>query len=176
MEEKLYFAYGSNINLVQMGFRCPAAHVVGPVLLEDYQLLFRGNVRGNGVATIAPKKGHKVYGLLWAITPACECALDHYEGYPHLYGKERVTVRDKAGQKHTVMAYVMTDRYKEPSVPSSFSYNGILEGYQQNGLPVSALKKAWDHAVREVHQETERINAGFSIRTKPPKGRNRRER
>ena len=56
-EERLYFAYGSNINLDQMAYRCPAAQVVGPVVLEDYKLLFRGNARGNGVATIAPHKG-----------------------------------------------------------------------------------------------------------------------
>ena len=30
MEERLYFAYGSNINLDQMAHRCPAAQVVGP--------------------------------------------------------------------------------------------------------------------------------------------------
>ncbi len=67
--KKLYFAYGSNINLNQMADRCPAAEVVGPVILEDYKLLFRGNYRGTGVATIKPYKGRKVYGLLWNITP-----------------------------------------------------------------------------------------------------------
>ncbi len=30
MADKLYFAYGSNINLEQMAFRCPEATVVGP--------------------------------------------------------------------------------------------------------------------------------------------------
>ena len=69
MAEKLYFAYGSNINLEQMAFRCPEAHVVGPVILENYGLLFRGNARGNGVATITPKEGGQVHGLLWRITP-----------------------------------------------------------------------------------------------------------
>ena len=63
MEEKLYFAYGSNINLEQMAYRCPTAQVVGPVTLEGYELLFRGNARGSGVATIAPKEGHQVHGL-----------------------------------------------------------------------------------------------------------------
>ena len=48
---KLYFAYGSNINLEQMAYRCPDASVVGPVTLEGWELLFR---RG-GFATIAPK-------------------------------------------------------------------------------------------------------------------------
>mgnify|MGYP002508533176 CR=1 FL=1 len=53
MENTLYFAYGSNINLGQMDYRCPDASVVGPVFLDNYELLFR---RG-GFATIAPKEG-----------------------------------------------------------------------------------------------------------------------
>ena len=58
---KLYFAYGSNINLDQMAYRCPDAKVVGPVTLEGWELLFRGS----GVATIGPKEGSTVHGLLW---------------------------------------------------------------------------------------------------------------
>ena len=175
-EDKLYFAYGSNINREQMDYRCPAAQVVGPVVLEDYELLFRGNSRGNGVATISPHKGRKVHGLLWKITPECEQSLDSYEGYPRLYDKQDVTVRDQDGQEISVMAYVMTDLWREPRVPSSHYYNGILEGYRQNGLPPAALKKAWDHAVREVHAETERVNASLFDRLKPPKRRDRHER
>ena len=34
MENTLYFAYGSNINLGQMEYRCPDASVVGPVVLD----------------------------------------------------------------------------------------------------------------------------------------------
>ena len=97
-EGKLYFAYGSNINLDQMAQRCPDAQVVGPVTLENYELLFRGNLRGAGVATIAPREGSTVHGLLWNITPECERSLDYYEGYPHLYGKEPVTVHGHDGQ------------------------------------------------------------------------------
>ena len=161
----LYFAYGSNINLDQMSYRCPAAQVVGPVTLEGYELLFRGS----GVATIGPKKGGKVHGLLWKITPDCERSLDRYEGYPYLYGKMPVAVKDQSGQEYTVMAYVMSKRYLTPAIPPESYYQGILEGYRQNGLPVAALKKARDHAVREVRQETEH--------TKPPKkGKNQHER
>ena len=59
--EQLYFAYGSNINLEQMAWRCPGAEVFGPAVLEGYELLFRGNSRrGSGVATIAPKEGSRV--------------------------------------------------------------------------------------------------------------------
>ena len=50
------------------------------------------------------------------------------------------------------MAYVMTERYRAPAVPPASYYQGILEGYRQNGLPVAALEKAWEQAVREVHE------------------------
>lgn len=130
-----------------MAYRCPAAQVVGPVVLEGYELLFRGNASGNGVATIKPKEGQQVHGLLWRITPGCERSLDLYEGYPHLYEKESVAVRDNAGRQLTVMAYVMTDgdRWRSPALPSEYYYQGIRDGYRQNGLPLSKLKQAWEY-------------------------------
>lgn len=76
MEENLYFAYGSNLDLEQMAQRCPDAEIVGPVRLENYELRFRGS----GFATVAPKKGSTVHGLVWKITPNCEQSLDRYEG------------------------------------------------------------------------------------------------
>ena len=157
-ECSLYFAYGSNINLNQMAYRCPDASVVGPVTLENYELLFRLG----GYATIMPCEGGKVHGLLWSLTPDCERSLDQYEGCPYFYDKRTVTVRDGMGREQPVMAYIMDERFREPRLPSSIYYNGILEGYQQNGLPVAALKKAWDHAVQEVQQETKRANASFA--------------
>lgn len=147
---ELYFAYGSNINLDQMACRCPAAEVVGPVILDNYKLLFRGNYRGTGVATIKPHKGRKVYGLLWKLTPECEKSLDIYEGFPHLYDKQSVTVHDDSGQEFTVMVYVMTDLCKTPAMPSAGYYLGIRDGFIQNGLPVKALEKAVHYSQKEV--------------------------
>lgn len=167
MENTMYFAYGSNINLEQMAYRCPDASVMGPVTLEGWELLFR---RG-GFATIAPKEGEKVTGLLWSITPECERSLDCYEGYPRFYDKRMVTVRDGEGRSLSVMAYIMDERFREPMLPTTDYYEGILAGYRQNGLPTSELKKAWDHVVQEVHQETERINAAAVGHLKPPKRR-----
>ena len=171
MADKLYFAYGSNINLEQMDYRCPDATVVGPVVLENYELLFR---RG-GFATIAPKEGGRVHGLLWSITPECERSLDFYEGYPRFYDKQTVTVRDGLGRELPVMAYIMDGRFREPMLPTESYYNGILEGYRQNGLPTQPLKQAWEHCVEEVRRETERINrsACGQLSSKRKKGRER---
>lgn len=156
--EQYYFAYGSNINLQQMALRCPNAKVVGPCVLENYELLFRGNGGGFGVATIAAKAGSRVHGLLWKITPRDEQRLDVYEGYPHLYAKQTVTVKAVSGEKVAVMAYVMT-RETEcwPTVPSASYYFGIMEGFQQNSLPEQALKSALHHTCQEI-QTLERTN------------------
>ena len=168
MENTLYFAYGSNINLDQMAYRCPDASVVGPVTLENYELLFR---RG-GFATIAPKEGETVTGLLWSITPGCERSLDRYEGYPRFSDKRMVTVRDSEGRSLSVMAYIMDERFREPMLPTTTYYNGILEGYHQNDMPTDSLKRAWEHCVEEVQQ----VNSLFTQRPTPPKGRGSHER
>lgn len=150
--EQLYFAYGSNINLEQMAWRCPGAEVFGPAVLEGYELLFRGNSRrGSGVATIAPKKGSRVYGLLWKITPGNEQSLDIYEGYPSLYEKETLLVRTPNSKSWAVMAYVMTDeRIRVPSPPSLSYYNGIKEGFIDNDLPLEPLRNALQHCYKEI--------------------------
>ena len=39
--KQLYIAYGSNINLEQMKYRCPHSKVVGISEIKDYELEFR---------------------------------------------------------------------------------------------------------------------------------------
>ena len=176
MGQKLYFAYGSNTNLEQMEQRCPAARPVCPVVLDGYELRFRGNYGSGGVATIVPREGGHVSGLLWEITPEHEQALDRYEGWPYLYGKEMVTVRDRGGQTYTVMAYVMIDRYLEPVVPSAAYYDSIQEGYRENGLPVAWLEQAREQTVREIHGRTGLLDRPFTERVKREKRGERHER
>lgn len=79
---KLYMAYGSNLNLRQMALRCPTAKVVGTKMLDGYQMIFQQ------VATIVPKEGATVPVAIWQIDAECERALDRYEGFPTLYRKE----------------------------------------------------------------------------------------
>ena len=71
-KERLYIAYGSNLNLPQMARRCPDAEVAGTSQVRGYELLFRG------VATIEPRKEASVPVLLWKISPQDEKALDRY--------------------------------------------------------------------------------------------------
>ena len=146
---KYYFAYGSNINLKQMDYRCPNAVPVMPVELHGYDLTFRGG----GVATIVPQKDAVVQGLLWEITPKCERSLDCYEGYPHLYGKEYLRVVDpKTNTGYQVMVYIMTERYTEPSLPGEMYFRGIYEGFRQNGMDTKPLMQSLEKIKKEVEE------------------------
>jgi len=44
--KKYYIAYGSNLNVQQMRYRCPGARVVGTSVIKDYQLLYKGSKTG----------------------------------------------------------------------------------------------------------------------------------
>lgn len=164
-EERLYFAYGSNINLDQMAYRCPKAVPIKPVVLSGYELTFRGG----GVATVIPKKDSTVLGLMWSITPDCERSLDRYEGYPNYYHKTDVAVTDpETGKIYYTMMYEMDERYKEPAIPSAGYYGGIVEGYRQNGMDTRPLYAS----LKKVEKEYEAMHdyymfKEFSSRFKP---------
>jgi AIG2-like family. len=115
----LYIAYGSNLNLQQMAFRCPTAKVIGASKIKDYELLFRGGRRGS-VATVEPLKGSHVPVLLWELKEKDLQALDRYEGYPHFYRKEILDV-ELNGKTISAMVYIMNDGHPfgAPSVGKS---------------------------------------------------------
>ena len=153
-QTKLYFAYGSNMNLEQMAFRCPDARVLGNVRLEGYRLAFRMNGGHRGVATVLPKDGCHVDGVLWEISPRDEKHLDFYEGFPHLYSKEPVNVTDREGNTFNVMAYTMNSPYKDkPAMPSVSYLEGILNGCRQNGIDTQTVIEAVRCTQQELPQK-----------------------
>lgn len=139
MKTKIYLAYGSNLNLQQMAFRCPRAKVLGTTTLENYELVFRG-FHESAVATVEPKKGSSVPVLLWITTVTDEKALDRYEGYPYLYRKENITVTFE-GQQTEAYIYIMNDG-RDINSPSCGYYSTIREGYEDCGFDISFLKES----------------------------------
>ena len=137
-ENMIYLAYGSNLNLRQMRHRCPYAIPIGVATLADYRLLFRGG-HHSAVATIEPYMGGNVPVLLWEITPRDEEALDRYEGWPHLYRKEMITV-ELNGEPVEAMVYIMNGG--DLGQPSSYYLNAITEGYVSAGFDTAVLDEA----------------------------------
>lgn len=152
MENKLYIAYGSNLNLPQMGKRCPTAKVVGATEIKDYALVFRGGRHG-AVATIEPCEGSSVPVLLWEIRQKDEKALDIYEGYPSFYGKEIIELPLDGGTV-PAMVYIMALGHRL-GYPSDFYYNTILEGYKSAGFDPVILEHALDYTKQLMENEPE---------------------
>ena len=126
---KLYFAYGANLNLESMAYRCPAAKLVGKAVAYGKKRVFRH------VADVVKGTGKDlVEGAIWEITPECEAALDRFEGYPRLYTKKQVRVWSDADGKYVLaMIYVMTSPKRPLGAPSTSYFNTISTGLEDVG-------------------------------------------
>ena len=145
MSRKLYLAYGSNMSVNQMRYRCPDAHIIGTAVIENYRLMYKGSKTG-AYATIEPEEGQKVPVLVWTISPADEKRLDMYEGFPTFYYKKELelevkTLRGNHLGKHTAMVYIMDER-REHGIPTDYYESILREGYHRFGFDESILDEA----------------------------------
>lgn len=148
MKNKIYAAYGSNMNLKQMKRRCPKAKVIGTGEVKNYRITFRGT--NTGVANIEESSERIVPIVLWEITKECEKALDIYEGYPKMYVKNDIEVVTKEGTV-MAMAYVMAKEYEKlPAEPVRYYVDVIKQGYADNKIPIDVLMEAVDENIREL--------------------------
>ena len=142
---KYYLAYGSNLSIANMGFRCLNAEMVGTGMLEGWQLVF------NSYATIRENKEFNTPVLIWEISEQDEKSLDIYEGFPVVYFKRDFTlpVKDFDGKdlgNLTAMAYIMTPEaereHSKIPIPSDLYYSIIKMGYQAFEFDRSILETA----------------------------------
>lgn len=138
----LYVAYGSNLNVKQMGYRCPGAKIVGTAKIRNYRLLFR-----RGVLTIEPARGHVVPVAVWDVNGSDLQRLDSYEGYPTLYYKRDFIVKCDDGIKRKVFAYIMHNQFIMES-PGTAYMNTCLQGYDDFGFDPNVLYKAAEFSAR----------------------------
>jgi hypothetical protein len=130
----LYFAYGSNLNVLHMAQRCPAAIPVGRFYLPHARLVFRG------VADCIADANSQCPGGIWKITPECEQALDHYEGIAGgLYRKVFLPIAP-IDDETELMLYTMHSEGIYP--PSQVYLDSIKQGYRDFNLPLASLRAA----------------------------------
>ena len=129
----LYFAYGSNLNHLQMKKRCKDSIYIKKINLKDFKLTFRSKYRA---ADIEFKKNFIVPGGLFKISKSDEKKLDVYEDYPILYKKYYFFYNKKK-----VMTYTMTKKtlFK---FPTERYLNIVKKGYKDCKLDYKYLKIA----------------------------------
>lgn len=144
---RYYLAYGSNLNVEQMQYRCPDAVAVDTAAINGHRLAFKGSQTGSYL-TIDKCKGHKVPVAVWVVSDKDEKALDRYEGFPTFYYKKDFMVRfDSDGRRHKCFAYVMRDDALF-GIPTSFYYKTCLQGYRRFEFDESYLEDALIYSER----------------------------
>lgn len=145
--KKIYFAYGSNLSLDQMSYRCPHGIPIAKGFIEDYRLKFKGSGSGSYL-TIEPAEGFRVPVVCWEIDEVDERHLDAYEGCPRFYYKKEITVHVESlfdGFEASVVGivYIMhEDRLN--GVPSDQYFETCAEGYRRFGFPKKFLVDAFN--------------------------------
>jgi gamma-glutamylcyclotransferase (GGCT)/AIG2-like uncharacterized protein YtfP len=141
MKTKLYAAYGSNLNHEQMSRRCPDAVFAGTAILKNHRLVFRG------VADIEWCDGENVQIGLWKVTKKCMDALDSYEGFPNLYGREITDFETVNGSIDATIYFMLQDGYRPPAL---HYFKSILQGYIDCGLDTKYLYESVEQSINEM--------------------------
>lgn len=134
-----YFAYGSNLCAEQMSRRCPDAVNPRPAVLADHGWL----INQRGVATVEPREGARVHGVLWEVSDEDLAALDRAEGVPVRYRRDLLTVDTDRGASS---AWVYIDHRVSPGAPRPGYLERIVDGALQHRLPDSWIEflRGWD--------------------------------
>ena len=146
INQDIYYAYGSNLNLRQMARRCPTAELLGTGVIPDYELLFRGREEGMSYLTVRPCPGAQVPVAAFSVQPSDVHELDLYEDVPSgLYRIEPIATEVCGSGRNSCGVlegfwYVMNDDRRLP--PSQEYWDTIVEGYHDMGFDVTLLEKA----------------------------------
>lgn len=154
--KRYYLAYGSNLNVDQMRWRCPDARALGTAEIADYRLLFKGSKTGSYL-TIEPQEGSKVPVAVWEVSTVDEERLDRYEGFPTFYYKKdmKITYTDiRSRKKRTVNAFVyIMHEDRSLAIPTSSYMETCLLGYYDFGFDGNVLKRALHDSMEEKDED-----------------------
>ncbi|MBR1811004.1 MAG: gamma-glutamylcyclotransferase [Clostridia bacterium] len=152
-EKRYYIAYGSNLNIEQMRFRCPTARVIGTSEIPGYRLLFKGSKTGSYL-TIEKAEGYAVPVAAWEVSPEDELRLDRYEGFPYFYYKAEMKlpikgIRSGKIRNRSVFVYIMHEE-RNIGIPSRSYLRGCADGYTTFGFDHNLLIEAYKYSLGEL--------------------------
>ncbi len=149
MPQKLYFAYGSNLNQKDFNEGCRRKKIDHGLLrfhsranLPDFDLGFSYNstTRKGGVLDLKPRIGQLVPGVLFEVDSKGWEALDLKEGSPNIYEKMDVQVLNRVGEVINAITYRVCDENKEHFVRPNEDYLAIVrEGQKDWGIGSNQL-------------------------------------
>jgi hypothetical protein len=141
----LYFAYGGNMNSLQMAERCRAATPLAVARLADHKIAFFGHSqRWDGAEeTVIAAPGIETWGVVYELSLSSLDRLDAWQGI-RLDGAGRyfhspAEVMGKDGSPYSVLLY-RKDILGRPQSPSEEYLAHIVAGAHQQGLPLDYVR------------------------------------
>lgn len=147
-DHRLYFAYGSNLDLSQMRDRCPDSTCLHPAVLNGYKLVFAGVSHrwgGQGSASIMEAADGEVHGLIYRMPAHDIEVLNGYESVPTVYTQQEIEVRSPQGKPVSAFTYQRVDHRINP--PHIGYFHKIWGGYRAFGLRDEHLFRAVTEAI-----------------------------
>ena len=142
--EILYFAFGSNMNKSQMASRTRGARLMGWADLPNFEYF----IDARGVASVRPRIGKSVKGLLWDIQGHSDWVrLDRYEGIScGIYKKLDI---DISYRNSTVSAKIYVSSTAQAGEPRVNYQEGIISAIKSEQSEASAFLRELDSLDRE---------------------------
>ena len=127
-----YFAYGSNMNYEHMRRLCGWHFtVLGVATLQNFQL----GLDLRGYINIKSKDNEKVFGVLYELDQEALNILDEFEGYPHVFNRESVEVKDEDGQAFKAWVYLEASEQFGGDFVKAEYLKRVVNGAMENHLP-----------------------------------------
>ena len=145
---RFYLAYGSNLNLRDMSYRCKKAIPIGSTVLTNYRLVYKGSFDGYAYLTIEPSKDSLVPVGIFNISFFDELRLNKYEGYPELYYKEHFPINIESKEAKALI-YIMKDNF-DYHLPNDKYIDTCMMGYDYFGFDKKVLEDAFDYTKRKI--------------------------
>ncbi len=136
----LFFAYGSNMNPGQIISRCFKAEACAIARLPGHEIAFYGHSKrwDGGEATVTPKTGKGVWGIVYKLTLSDSERLDSWQDVrldgTGAYFHYPTVVMGMEGNEYPVLLY---KRFLsgEPGSPSEEYMDAVISGALFHGLP-----------------------------------------
>lgn len=134
-----YFAYGSNMNWLQMQRRCPSARFVCVARLIDYGfgITRHSRLRNCGTANVFPSPGREVWGVVYEVSDEDLSVLD---GFEDGYRREILPVFARGDGTRPLEALVYIAKIEKDVPPPNAEYKRLMiEGGRHWNLPAHYL-------------------------------------
>jgi gamma-glutamylcyclotransferase (GGCT)/AIG2-like uncharacterized protein YtfP len=132
---RLYFSFGSNMDRAHMARLCRGAEALGIARLDHHQFF----IAHAGYASIAPKRGAAVHGVLWKVTAPHLAKLDAYESVEDGLYRHAVIPVHHQDKLLRALAYVASD--SRPGRPKPGYQEGVVAAARAWQLPQEYVRE-----------------------------------